>query len=160
MADLLNIQGSIGIYRFQIAYGTQSFSTNHQQLVIPYTAYGNTALVADLTTYEYSLDGSSWSAMTAAVGTVVTDLDFTPTGEAQSFTWEIKEDITGGIYNKSIYIRFQATSGTITTAVTSRSFYFPKVVSNEVTARSANQLPEDYEGINGSDLLKNAPKNR
>jgi hypothetical protein len=158
MADLLDIQGTISIYRFQIAFGAHTFSANHQQLIVPYTAYGNTTLVADLTTYEYSLDGISWSTMTAAVGTVVTDLDFTPTGEVQTFTWEIKEDIGNNIYNKGVYIRFQATSDDLLTVMTSRSFYFPKIVSNEVNARNANKLPDDYAGIIGSDLLKNAPK--
>jgi hypothetical protein len=155
--SILNLPGSIGIYRFQITIGTPSFSVNHQQLVIPYTTYGNTALVADLTTYQFSLDGSTWTTMTAAVGTVVSNLNFTPTGTAQTFTWEIKSDLPSGIYNKNIYIRLQATSGTMVTTMLNYTAYFTKEVANEA-ASAKNKLPDDYTGISGSDLLENAPK--
>jgi hypothetical protein len=158
LKGIKNLSGSIGIYRFQLFFGSISFSNNHQNVIIPYTGYGNTALIADLTTYEYSLDGSSWHTMTAAVGTVVTGLNFTPTGGSFSFEWEIRTDIGNSIYNKNIYIRFQATSGTLQTAVMNNSANFQKVVVNETNARNTPKLPDDYSGISGSDLLANAPK--
>lgn len=155
--SILNLPGSIGVYRFQIEFGAVSFSENHRQLIIPYTTYGNTALVGNLTTYQYSLDGSTWVNMTAAAGTVISNLNFTPSGAAQTFTWEIKTDIPQGIYNKNIYIRLQATSGTMVTTMATYSAYFTKTVVNEVES-GKNKLPEDYSGISGSDLLEKAPK--
>lgn len=158
LKSTVDLQGSIGIYRFQIAIGNYSFSADHQQLIIPYTGYGNTALVANLTTYEYSLDGSTWLTMTAAAGTVVTSLNFTPSGGSFTFTWVLKDDLGDNIYNKDIYIRFQATSDTLQTTMVNTSVYFSKIIVNEATARNTPKLPGDYSGISGSDLLVNAPK--
>lgn len=157
--DNLNLPASLGIYRFQIQRGVPYFSDDHQQIILPYTGYGNTALVADLTTYQYSLDGINWSNMTAAIGTVVTDLDFTPTGEGHVFTWDIKTDIDNSIYNKNIYTKFVATSDTIITSEANYTVYLPKIVVNEENAQDSRyQLPDDYQGISGSDLLDKAPK--
>lgn len=154
----VDLQAAIGVYRFQIQLGTPSFNASHSNLVIPYTTYGNPALVGDLTTYEYSLDGSVWTAMTAEPGTVTTNLNFTTTGVAQTFSWRIKEDIGQDVYNKSIFIRLLATSGSVSTALVIYSAYFSKTVSNEELTRNAFELPEDYSGLPGSSLLEKAPK--
>lgn len=155
---LVDLQAAIGVYRFQIMIGTPSFDVTHTNLVIPYTTYGNPALVGNLTIYEYSLDGVVWTAMTAEAGTVTTNLTFSPTGEAQTFTWRLKADIGQNIYNKSIVIRLQATSGAVNTALAVYNAYFSKTVVNEELAQSTYKLPEDYSGISGSDLLEKAPK--
>lgn len=157
--DILNLPASLGIYRFQIQRGIPYFSADHQQIILPFTGYGDPAQVADLTSYQYSLNGITWSPMTAAVGTVLTDLDFTSIGEAHLFTWEIKTDLGSSIYNKNIYTRFIATSSILVTAAANYTVYLPKIVVNQESARDSRyQLPEDYQGISGSDLLEKAPK--
>lgn len=155
---ILDLQAAISVYRFQVQFGVPSFNTSHTNLLIPYTTYGNPTLVGNLTTYEYSLDGILWTTMTAEPGTVITSLNFTPAGEAHTFSWRIKDDIGQDVYNKSIFIRLQANSGAVSTAVIVYSAYFSKTVVNEETAQNAYALPEDYSGLPGSSLLEKAPK--
>lgn len=99
---------------------------------------GSPQLVADLTTYEYSLDGVTWETMTAG--------------------WEIREDLGDQIYNKEMFIRLQATSDTIETTIKSYRLYFSKQVLNLSGISDTPLFPEDYSGISGTDLLKRAPK--
>lgn len=157
---VVDISTALSIYKFQISFGTESFNVEHSVLNIPYTGTASPNLTADLTTYEYSLDGSTWVEMTAADGTIVDNLSFTSSGAALTFGWRIKQDITAGIYNKTIYVRFRATSTDLTTSMVVKSFYFSKIVTNaaDEAEKKAPKLPEDYEGISGSDLLANAPK--
>lgn len=153
-----DIAGDIIVNNFKIVFGTFSFNETHTVLSIPYTGTANPAATADLSTYDYSLNGTTWTAMTPEVGTDVTGLSFTPTGASLSFNWEIKQDIGDNIYNREIFIRFQATSGTMTTTLKTYRLYFEKIVSNLTNVQSVSALPDDYQGIPGSDLLKNAPK--
>ena len=158
MLSTKNLSGSIGVYKFSLSYGAYSFTSNNTRLLIPYTGVADTALTADLTTYEYSLDGSTWATMTASASTVVSSLSFTPTGASLSFEWMIKADLGQSIYNKDIQVRLQATSGDITTAVTTTTYNFEKSVSSAASQNYVG-LPEDYSGIDGGDLIKEkAPK--
>jgi hypothetical protein len=141
-----------------MAFGSISFSENHRNLVIPYIGTANPALTADLTTYEYSLDGSIWETMTPTLGTVTTGLAFISGGGSFTFTWTIKDDIGTNIYNKEILIRLQATSSGMTTTMINRSLYFSKEVSSSDARKNKPKLPDDYSGISGSDLLVRAPK--
>lgn len=152
-----NLVGDILINNFKIVLGTFSFNETHTVLITPYTGTANPIATADLTTYEYSLDGITWAAMTAEAGTDITDLAFTTSGASFVFNWEIKSDLGDNIYNKEIFIRFQATSGTMVTTMLSYRAYFSKIVSNAAD-QAGYQLPEDYQGISGSDLLEKAPK--
>jgi len=153
-----DLMGNIIINKFKIILGTLTFNELHTVLIIPYTGIANPIATVNLTTYEYSLDGITWETMTAEVGTVVTNLNFTTSGESFSFNWEIKNDLGSNIYNKDIYIRLQATNGTMLTAMMNNSAYFPKIVVNETPTKNTTGLPNDYQGISGSDLLVNAPK--
>jgi hypothetical protein len=150
--------GNIIINNFKIVLGTLAFNETHTVLIIPYTGIANPAATVNLTTYEYSLDGATWGTMTAETGTVVTNLNFTTSGGSFSFNWKIKDDLGSSIYNKSIHIRLQATNGTMLTTMMNSSAYFSKIVVNETPTKNTTGLPDDYQGIPGSDLLVNAPK--
>lgn len=153
-----NVAATIGISQFVLTYGIPALSGLNRELTIPYTGTANPALTAALTTYEYSLDGVIWLPMTPSSSTVVTGLSFTPTGAALSFIWMMKDDIGDNIYNKEIYSRLQATSGVMTTTIKSYTLYFPKIQMDASIINEKPPLPEDYRGIQGSDLLENAPK--
>jgi hypothetical protein len=157
MIGTKNISGDIGVYKFQMTFGVASFTSNNTRLLIPYTGTADTALTANLTTYEYSLDGITWTAMTASSSTVVSSLSFTPTGASLSFEWMIKTDLGQSIYNKDIMVRLRATSGDITTSIITTTYNFSKIVSR--AAQDIEYLPIDYSGIDGEELIKEkAPK--
>jgi len=155
---IINVEATVGIYNFVLNYGIPALSGLNRELTIPYTGTASPALTTDLTTYEYSLDGITWYTMTPSSSTVTTSLSFTPTGAALEFVWMMKDDIGDAIYNKEIYTRLQATSGIMTTTLKSYTLYFPKIQSDISNISETPPLPEDYRGINGSDLLVNAPK--
>ena len=154
---IINVEATVGIYKFVLNFGIPALSGLNRELTIPYTGTASPAMTAALTTYEYSLDGTTWYTMTPSSSTVTTGLSFTPTGAALTFTWMMKDDIGDAIYNKEIFSRLQATSGTLTTTLKSYTLYFPKIQS-DTGISDTPPLPEDYRGINGSDLLEKAPK--
>ena len=155
--NILDLPGDISVHKFQIAIGTAPLSGNH--VTISYTGTANPVLTADLTSYEYSLNGSTWETMTPQVGTVTTGLSFTTSGASFTFVWMIKTDMGDNIYNRGIQIRLQATSSDMTTTMMSKSLLFEKLVMNMGDAGSNRpKLPDDYSGISGGDLLANAPK--
>lgn len=157
--NYVDLFGDISVHKFQVAIGTAPLSGNH--VTISYTGTANPALTVDLTTYEYSLNGSTWETMTPQVGTVTTGLLFTTSGASFTFVWMIKTDIGDNIYNRGIQVRLQATSSDMTTTMMSKSLLFEKIVMNMGDAgRNRPKLPDDYEGVAGSDLLVNAPKVR
>ena len=157
--QLINIEGSIAIYNFYINLNAPVISTDYQNLVIGYTAVCNPSILADITEYVYSLDnGETWSTMTLTGDSVITNLSFTPTGSSLSFKWEIKNDLNGDIYNKHIKIKIKASSMDIQTSETVYNIYLNKQVQDLSKAAKTDTFPEDYKGVDGTNLLKNAPK--
>lgn len=154
-----NVPGSVYTHVFSINTSAPTFTYNNTRALFSYIGTANPILTANLTTYEYSLDGSSWTAMTPSGSTVTTGLAFTITGASFSFEWMIKQDLGDDIYNKNIYVRFQATSGAYSTSLLSYTVYFEKSVTNEAQQEQLSYLPDDYSGIDGGDLIKElAPK--
>lgn len=139
-------------------FGVPYFTDNNKKLMIPYVGTGNPTLTSDLTTYAYSLDGTNFSDMTPSSSTSTTGLDFIFTGSSLEFEWEIKTDLRKDRYNNEIHIRFQATSGDLTTAIISKVLYFEKYREDQTQISPASRLPKDYSGIPGGDLLEKAPK--
>jgi len=153
----LDVTGNICINLFQVSIGEPTFSGGNSSLSIPYIGKANPEVTAELTTFEYSLDGNTWESMTATQDTITTNLIFTPVGATFNFNWVLKEDLGDSIYNKEILIRFKATSTGMTTALVVYSLFFKKEVLNLSNAQLKAPLPADYPGISGGDLLSNAP---
>lgn len=154
----IDLNTSITAYNFQLFSGEYSFNATHTLLNLPFVGKSSPASTANLTTYEYTLDGITWAAMTPSSGSDISSLAFTPTGASFTFIWAIRTDLGEEIYNKDIYVRMQATSGSVTTIMRSSYLYFSKVTTNVATQQSTGELPDDYSGIPGSALLEKAPK--
>lgn len=154
-----DVSGSIYTHIFSINISAPTFTTNNTRALFSYIGTANPILTAALTTYEYSLTGSSWTAMTPSPSTVTSGLAFTAAGASFDFEWMIKGDIGDSIYNKNIYVRFQATSGVYSTTLLSYTVYFEKNVMNVAQVQPVSYLPDDYSGIDGGELVKKlAPK--
>jgi hypothetical protein len=138
--------------------GTVNLNSTRTKLPISILCKANPALTANITTYQYSLDGSTWYTMTYGEDTVIENVSFTTSGTMSPFNWNIKEDLGNDIYNKNIYIRLQAASGGMVSNTLSTSFYFAKEVVNSEIVREKTSLPKDYVGVSGSSLLESAPK--
>lgn len=162
MLDVKDLAGDLNVIDFKInIIGEPVLSVDFNQVALDVTGVANPENTAvDLVAYEYSLDnGVTWVAMTS--DSVITGLTYSPTGTANSFVWNIKEDLGNAIYNTAIKIRFraQATFGatTVLTDYKVRSIYLSKeTVQTELRPESI--FPTDYSGTFGSDMLKNAPK--
>jgi len=154
----IDLNTSINVFNLQLLFGEYSFNTTHTLLNLPFIGKASPAATANLTTYEYTLDGITWETMTPSSGSDVSSLAFTPTGASFTFIWAIRTDLGEEIYNKDIYVRLQATSGSVTTTLKTSYLYFAKVVSNTAARESTGDLPADYDGIPGNLLLEKAPK--
>lgn len=158
-----NLPGRVNIVDFSITFGNPTQSSDFLKVTIPFTGKANPAKTSsvDLTSYEYSLDdGSTWSTMTAASGSDTSNLTFNVAGTDHSFIWQAKNDIGTRLYNNYIKIRFIATatfSGDSVTTTSTRYIYITRSVSDQGAATDS-PFPEDYSGIQGRDLLKNAPR--
>jgi hypothetical protein len=154
----IDLNTTINAFNLQIFFGEYSFNATHTLLNLPFIGKANPASTANITTYEYTLDGTNWETMTPSSGSDISSLAFTPTGASFTFIWAIKADIGDDIYNKDIYIRLQATSGSVTTILKTSYLYFEKTVSNVSIQTSTGALPDDYDGLPGNLLLEKAPK--
>lgn len=154
-----NLAGDILVYDFRISFNTPYLSTNKQKIIIPYQGVGNPTLTASLVLYKYSLDnGATWYDMTPSTGTQLVGLAFSPTGTAHTFEWESKTDIGTSMYNTSIRIKLKAQSGSIMTDEAPYSLYFERTTTNLAAQAESAPFPDDFSGVPGNELLRNAPK--
>lgn len=155
-----NITGAVEIRDFEITFGTIELVSNKSQMSFTYYGYAYPEYTnASLTTYDYSTDnGTTWSQMTPSDDTDLTGLSFTETGEELTFKWEVKTDLGTSFYNTTVRIRMQALSGSTYSDLSSTSVLFSRSVSNLSSQNQANPFPNDYSGVDGTELMKNAPK--
>jgi hypothetical protein len=111
-----------------------------------------------LVSYQYSLDnGVTWLTMTAAAGSELTGLTFSPAGLPYNFIWAIKHDIGNSIYNIPIKIRFRAQatfdSDTVQTVYKTKTI---TIVKNVIIPKTNVPpiFPADYSGVN---ILRKKP---
>lgn len=159
-----DLSGRINTLDFAMVIGSAALSADFQKVTIPYTGSANPARTSsvDIVSTEYSLDdGVTWADMTLDSGSSdTTNLTFDADGESYNIVWMAKADIGTQVYNNNIKIRFRAQDafGADTVVATKmRYLFFPRTVSNQVAATSS-PFPNDYAGIPGMDLLKNAPR--
>jgi hypothetical protein len=137
-------------------------SSNYTKVTLNYIGTATpTNTGVNLTTYQYSLDGITWSPMTVAFGSIISDLTFNSSGNSYPFIWSIRHDIGTNIYNIPIQVRFQATA-TFGSDVVSTSYKYVSVyMKKTITTSYINAIPvfsPTYVGENGYVLMKNAPK--
>jgi hypothetical protein len=108
--------------------------------------------------YQYSLNnGVTWLPMTAAAGSELTGLTFSPAGVDHNFIWAIKHDIGNSIYNIPIKIRFRAQatfdSDILQTAYKQKTI---TIVKNVIIPKTNVPpiFPADYSGVN---ILRKKP---
>ncbi|MBD3261250.1 MAG: hypothetical protein GF334_06130 [Candidatus Altiarchaeales archaeon] len=155
-----NITGSVEIRDFEITFGAIELVSNKSQMKFTYTGYAYPEYTnASLTVYDYSTDnGTTWSQMTASSDTDLAGLSFTEDGTTLTFKWEVKTDLGTSFYNKTLRIRMRALSGSTYSDLSTTSVLFSRSVSNVSTQNQAVPFPSDYSGVDGSELMKNAPK--
>ena len=141
---------------FQLDISTPYFNNNHSIIGVPYVCKANPELLANLSKFEYSLDGNNWSSMTPTEDTIVNNLEFSNDGNSYTFYWKVKEDIPK-IYNRDIFIRLQASSANMLTVVKNYRLYYSKQIISSMD-NVPIELPEDYSGVPGHTLLEKAPK--
>lgn len=149
-----NLSGSLTIYDFKIQLSTPYFEGPY--VVIPYKGISNPTLTnVSLSNYQYSINGIDWEVLTPTNDTLLNNLTFIPTGNSFYFKWILTNR---NIFNKDIFIRMRAVHGDVYTAWATISVYFKKIIENKEFQKGITDLPEDYKGVEGSELLKNAPK--
>ena len=137
-------------------------NADYTKVTLTYTGVATpTNTDVNLTSYQYSLDGTTWDPMTVASGSVISGLTFSPTGNSYPFIWSIRYDIGTNIYNIPIQVRFQATatfsSNTVSTSYKYVSVYLAKTLTiTELVTQSV--FSPEYSGTAGYSLMKNAPK--
>jgi len=157
--DLKNLGASVNVYELQIVLGVPSVASGYQTVSIPYTGIGNPEDTAvSISRAWYSLDdGATWSPMTEVDSS--TGLTFSTSGTAQEFVWAAKTDLGSSLYNTLVKIAFMATGTSGDSLQTTRNALFERTtVDQAVTASLAVELPDDYSGVFGNELLVNAPK--
>jgi len=161
--SLKNLGASVDVYDLQVVLGVPSIdsSSSFQNVHIPYTGIGNPEDTSvSISRAWYSLDGgATWSAMTPASGNVSTGLTFSPSGTSHTFKWAARSDLGANLYNKLITIAFKATGSKGDSLEVTRSALFSRTTTGQRgTTSQSVQLPDDYAGIFGNELLVNAPK--
>lgn len=156
MATFRDLAGDVYIRDFRILFGVPALSTDKHKVEIPFTGLANPALTANLTTYEYTLDGGlTWNTMSSS--STISRLSFTEIGAPFTFIWDSYTDISSDMYNNTIRVRLGATSGSFVTATPMYILYFEKISTDTRLSRTP-PFPNDYRGIPGTDLMKNAPR--
>lgn len=156
---LQDIDGGIYIQDFRGVPRTLAMYTGMQKVEMTYDAFGNPGLTGvAMTTMEYTVDGITWHDMTPSTDSGVTGLSFGETGIRQSFRWEVLTDLARTFYNQSIRVRMKFESGVMESDYMDFIMLISKTVTDMSAATNPVGFPEDYKGIPGSDLMKNAPK--
>lgn len=96
-----------------------------------------------LTVYEYSINGSSWSAMTekGGVGSDGTgNLIFHATGTAYMFAWDIAHDLPSQ-EQATVYVRLQSTDGLIASNLAASSAFYADTRGPVISNLSVSQAP-------------------
>ena len=63
-------------------------NADYTKVTLTYTGVATpTNTDVNLTSYQYSLDGTTWDPMTVASGSVISGLTFSPTGNSYPFIW-------------------------------------------------------------------------
>lgn len=151
-----DIEGEISVTDFSITLGTGALSSDKQSIVLNYTGYAYPEKTdVEISVYEYSLDnGTTWSAMTPSISTVLTSLTFSESGTAHTFEWESKEDEGMDFYNTNLRVRLRGISGLDDTGLSYGSYLFERAVQNLSTISVSPEFPDSYSGISGSDLTR------
>jgi hypothetical protein len=133
---------------------------NETQIGIQYRGKSNPPLTCDLTVSEYSLNSIVWYPMSLTGDSDVQDLNLIPSWISFNLTWDAWVDIQGkvmdpeeGMYNRNIWIRFRATSGSKETFLISYRVYYKNPVY-PVSKDSTN----DHIDMYGSSLMEQAPE--
>ena len=160
IVDYKDIPADVNVVDFKISkISDPVMSDNFNNTILVFTGVANPENInVSLISYQYSLNnGATWLNMTAAAGSELTGLIFSPAGEDHNFVWAIKGDIGSSIYNIPIKIRFraQATFGldTVFTMYKQRTI----TIIKNVIIPETNVLPifpADYSGVLGSSLIK------
>lgn len=150
-----NLEFTLTIYNFKLNINKPYLSGPY--IFIPYIGIASPTLAnnVSLDTYQYSIDGINWENLTPTEDTIITGLTFTPQGNEYIFKWSPTNRKT--LFNKDIFIKMRAHVGPMYTAITTITVYFQKIINTE-TKNISMELPLDYRGIDGTDLLKRAPK--
>jgi hypothetical protein len=160
--NFIDLNADVNVYELQVVLGVPSVdaSSGYQNAVIPYTGIGNPSdSNVSISRAWYSTDdGATWDVMTE-VGSS-TGLTFSTGGTAHQFVWAARTDLGADIYNTLIKISFKATGTSGDSLPASRNVLFTRTVTDQSAAvtASAVQLPDDYSGVFGNELLINAPK--
>jgi hypothetical protein len=160
---LSNLAASIDVYELQIVLGLPAIQATggFKDVHIPYTGIGNPEDTSvDITRAWYSLDdGATWSVMTPTTDNVSTGLTFSPSGTPLTFKWQARADLGSSLYNNLIKIAFKASGTKGDSLQTTRNAIFERAtVDQSSTVSQSVQLPDDYAGVFGNELLVNAPK--
>lgn len=123
-----------------IVSASQSLSANY--VVINYSGTDSQNDTNNLTTYEYSINGTSWQAMTEKTGvgsSGVSNLIFSNTGTSYNFAWDIASDLPNQ-EQTTVYVRLLS-SDTLTNSnlAASSAFYTDTrgpVISNIITSQT------------------------
>jgi len=159
----VDIIANINVIDFKISkIDNPVLSTDFTELTLVYTGIANPVSTANVTLidYEYSLDnGITWDTMTTE--SVITGLTFNVAGEDYNFVWKIKDDLVSSIYNIPIVIRFRAQaifdSDIVLTTYKTKTINILKAITTPEPVGNPI-FPDEYTGVPGSDILKNAPK--
>jgi hypothetical protein len=163
--DNKDVLANINAVDFKIStIANPVLSSDFTEVTLVYTGIADPERTASVTLvdYEYSLDnGITWDTMTAGAGSEITGLTFNEAGEDYNFVWEIKYDLISSIYNIPIVIRFRAQAtfeaDIVLTAYKTKIINIIKVLTTPEPVGNPI-FPDEYSGIPGIDILKNAPK--
>ena len=134
---------------------------NETQIGIQYRGKSSPPLTCDLTTSEYSLNSIVWYPMTLTGDSDTQDLNLIPSWISFNLTWNAWSDIQDKVldpeeedlYNRNIWIKFRATSGSKQTFLISYRIFYKNPIY-----QVAKDATNDHIDMVGSSLLEQAPE--
>jgi len=150
--------GTLDIHDFRMVVSGVTLNDDSSIATIAYKGIASPSATCSLATYQYSADnGTTWTTMTTSSAT--TGLSFVASpGYSGTLLWQVKTDLGTLRYNTTLRIRFRANDGSLTTNYAMYSFTIVRIQTDLSATRNRPAFPNDYAGIAGGDLMKNAPK--
>lgn len=113
-------------------------------VLINYTGTDTQNDTNNVTVYEYSIDNSTWHAMTEKTGvgsSGVSNLFFTTAGANFNFAWDVATDLAG-VEDSTVYIRLQSSDGLANSNLVASSAFavdnFGPIASNISVSQNSN----------------------
>ncbi len=158
MANTRNIPGILDIHDYRMIVISATLNSDSSLATITYEGIADPATSSDIVGYDYSVtNGDTWLLMTTSSS--LTGLPFVADpGYIGTFVWQIKEDIGAKRYNNYIRIRLKSSGSSLVSDYAYFTIFIERIQTDLSATKKKNTFPDDYSGISGRDLLKNAPK--